>query len=236
MISIFDLEKKFGKLEILKKINLEIAEGKITAIVGSNGSGKSTIMKSILGLVKPDRGEIVVDGITINDNYSYREKIGYMPQIARYPDNLSIIEVVSMLKDLRNSELEINPEILDAFNLYSELEKPFRTLSGGTKQKVNVLIAFLFNPKILFLDEPTSGLDPVSSSNFKDMIRNEKEKGKTIVLTSHIMSDIQELADDIAFLIDGKIKFNGTIDSFLFDRREESLERAIARLMTEVPA
>jgi len=236
LISIFDLEKKFGKLEILKKINLEIAEGKITAIVGSNGSGKSTIMKSILGLVKPDRGEIVVDGITINDNYSYREKIGYMPQIARYPDNLSIIEVVSMLKDLRNSELEINPEILDAFNLYSELEKPFRTLSGGTKQKVNVLIAFLFNPKILFLDEPTSGLDPVSSSNFKDMIRNEKEKGKTIVLTSHIMSDIQELADDIAFLIDGKIKFNGTIDSFLFDRREESLERAIARLMTEVPA
>lgn len=235
MISIFELEKKFGKLEILKKINLEIPAGKITAIVGPNGSGKTTLIKSILGLVKPDSGKIIVDGVTVNGNYSYREKIGYMPQIAKYPDNLSIIDVVSMLKDLRNSETELKPEILDSLNLYSELEKPFRTLSGGTKQKVSALIAFLFDPKILFLDEPTSGLDPVSSSNFKDKIILEKQKGKTIVLTSHIMSEIQELADNIAFLIDGKIKFYGAIDSLLINKQEESLERAIARMMTEVP-
>ncbi len=234
MIRIENIEKKFGNVTALRKIDLEIRSGKVTAIVGPNGSGKTTLIKSILGLVKPDSGKIFVDGKFVNGDYSYKRHIGYMPQIARYPENLKVNEVISMIKDLRNSDSEINPELLEAFNLYKEMNKPFRTLSGGTRQKVSVLIAFMFDPQILIFDEPTSGLDPVSSSYFKDLVRKEKQKGKTIILTSHIMSEIQELSDSIVFLLDGKIHFHGSIDNLLAEQEEDKLERAIARMMTEV--
>lgn len=233
MISIENIEKKFGNIEVLKKINLEIKSGRVTAIVGPNGSGKTTLIKSVLGLVKPDSGKIFVDGKLVNGDYSYKNQIGYMPQIARYPENLKVNEVINMIKDLRNSDVEINPELLETFNLYKEMNKPFRALSGGTRQKVSVLIAFMFDPQILILDEPTSGLDPVSSSYFKELVSKEKQKGKTIILTSHIMSEIQELSDSIVFLLEGKIHFQGSINALLADQEEDKLERAIARMMAE---
>ena len=234
MIKISNLEKRFGKLEVLKKVSVEIQPGKVTAIVGPNGSGKTTLIKSILGLVKPDSGTIEVNNQIVNGDCSYKNDIGYMPQLARYPENLSVDEVIKMIKDLRNSEAEVNSELLDGFNLYKEMEKPFRNLSGGTKQKVSALIAFMFNPKILILDEPTAGLDPVSSSFFKDVINKEKEKGKTIILTSHIMSELEELSNDIAFLLEGKIKYHGSVDDLLINKSKNNLERAIASMMCEV--
>ncbi len=231
MISIINLDKKFGKIEVLKKVNLEISSGMVTAIVGPNGSGKTTLIKSILGLVKPTAGQIVINGRLITGDYLYRKQIGYMPQIARYPENLTINEVIQMIKDLRNSNCEINNDIIEAFSLYKEMNKPFRSLSGGTKQKVSALVAFLFNSEILILDEPTSGLDPISSSYFKDFINAEKQKGKTIILTSHIMSEIEELSDEIAFLLEGKIRFKGSVNSLLVNEGEVRLERAIASMM-----
>lgn len=233
MIEIKNLVKKFGKTEVLKGINLSVAAGKVTAIVGPNGSGKTTLIKSILGLVRPTSGVIEVDGENIADGFNYRNKIGYMPQIARYPENLTANELISLVKDLRNSNDLSTPQLVQAFNLSNQLEKPFKSLSGGTKQKVSAIIAFTFNPKIYFLDEPTAGLDPVSSSFFKDLVLKEKQNKKTIVLTSHIMSEVQELADEIVFLLEGEIRFKGTIDSLLKNQKETKLERAIAELMNE---
>jgi len=233
LISIVNLEKKFGDLEALKNINLEIEPGKVTAIIGPNGSGKTTLIKSILGLVKPEGGKIFVNNNLVNGDYSYKKDIGYMPQVARYPENLKVIEVINMIKDLRNSNVEIDNDLLEAFNLKVELNKPFRTLSGGTRQKVSAIIAFMFDPQIIILDEPTSGLDPISSSYFKDLVYKEKEKGKTIILTSHIMNDIQELSDSLAFLLEGKIRFHGSISSLLKNQEENRLERVIARMMME---
>ena len=143
MISIVNLEKKFGDLEALKNINLEIEPGKVTAIIGPNGSGKTTLIKSILGLVKPEGGKIFVNNNLVNGDYSYKKDIGYMPQVARYPENLKVIEVINMIKDLRNSNVEIDNDLLEAFNLKVELNKPFRTLSGGTRQKVSAIIALI---------------------------------------------------------------------------------------------
>lgn len=231
MIEIKNLKKIFGKSEVLKGINLSIESGKVTAVVGPNGSGKTTLIKSILGLVKPTYGSIVVDGENIHNNFVYRNKIGYMPQIAKYPENLTANELLSLVKELRSTADAGSSELIKSFKLSEEVEKPFKNLSGGTKQKVSAVIAFAFDPKIYFLDEPTAGLDPVSSSFFKDLVLKEKQNKKTIVLTSHIMSEVQELADEIVFLLEGEIRFKGTIESLLRDQNETKLERAIAELM-----
>ena len=233
MIEIVNLKKQFGKTVALNNVNFSIGSGKVTAIVGPNGSGKTTLIKTILGLVKSTAGSIEVDGTKINGDYLYRNKIGYMPQVARYPENLTATELLSLIKDLREPVENFEDEILSSFKLSTEMDKPFKSLSGGTKQKVSAVIAFAFNPKILILDEPTAGLDPISSSYFKDLVLKEKEKAKTIILTSHIMSEIQELADEIIFLLEGEIKFKGTIDSLLQHKGETKLERAIAELMNQ---
>jgi len=232
MIKITGLNKKFKKQEVLKSLDLTIETGKVTAIVGPNGSGKTTLIKSILGLIKPTTGKIEVDGEDISGNFTYRNKIGYMPQIARYPDNLTANELLSLVSELRENDDIASKKLINSFNLFGELEKPFKNLSGGTKQKISAIIAFSFDPLIYFLDEPTAGLDPVSSSFFKDLILEEKTKNKTFILTSHIMSEVQELADEIVFLLEGEIKFRGTLDDLLKDSRESKLERAIAEMMT----
>lgn len=232
MIDISGLNKLFGKNRVLKSINISIEKGNITAIVGPNGSGKTTLIKSILGLVRASSGKITVDGKNILNNYTYRNRIGYMPQAAKYPDNLTSVELLSLVSDLREKKENRVDNLIQLFKVQNEMNKPFKSLSGGTKQKISAIIAFAFNPDIYFLDEPTAGLDPVSSSSFKDLILKEKSENKTVVLTSHIMSEIQELADEIIFLLDGEIKFKGKVEDLLTNKNESKLERALANLMS----
>ncbi|MBE0571379.1 MAG: ABC transporter ATP-binding protein [Ignavibacteriaceae bacterium] len=233
MITVKNIAKDFGKNKVLKGINLTIDEGKVTAIVGPNGSGKTTLIKTILGLVRPTAGTIEVDGAEVKDDYLYRNKIGYMPQIARYPENLTGSEIISLIKSIRESSFYSDEEMRASFKLDREMEKPFKNLSGGTKQKISALIAFAFNPKIIILDEPTAGLDPISSSYFKDLVLKQKGQKKTIILTSHLMNEVQELSEEIVFLLEGEIKFKGSVKSLLEDKKETKLERAIAELMNQ---
>ncbi len=231
MITITQLEKRFGRLHVLRGLDLEIRPNQVTAVLGPNGAGKTTLIKSLLGLVKADSGSITIAGQKINGDASYRSKIGYMPQNARYPDNLSVEEIIEMVKDVRGTGDETDEELFHAFNLKTEMHKKFKTLSGGNRQKVSAVLAFLFRPDIIFLDEPSAGLDPVSSSCLKDKIAREKEAGKTIILTSHIMSEIQELADKVVYILDGVIHFEMTVNQLLETTGERTLERAIARKM-----
>ena len=233
MITFKNLEKKFGKFHVLKNISLVVQPGKITAIVGPNGSGKTTIIKSILGLVKPDSGDILIDDKSILDKYLYRNNIGYMPQSASFPENLTVQEVIKMIADLRNNIIDVESNLIETLNLIPEMNKQIKNLSGGNKQKLSAYIALIFNPSIIILDEPTAGLDPVASSNFKQRILEERTKGKTIILTSHIMSEIEELADNILFLIDGRIVFDGEVKDLIESTGEHKLEKAIANMMTE---
>lgn len=232
MIEITQLEKTFGRLHVLRGLDLKIERGTVTAIVGPNASGKTTLIKTILGLIKPDDGHIVFDGKKLNGAFQYRERIGYMPQAARFPDNLNAREVITMLKDLRHQPGTLDEELLQAFDLESEMGKPLRTLSGGTRQKISAVIAFLFRPDVLILDEPTAGLDPVASSILKDKILRERDAGTTFILTSHIMSEIEELADNIAFLLDGTVRFAGSTTAIKATTGQPRLERAIAQLLT----
>ncbi|MCF7824671.1 MAG: ABC transporter ATP-binding protein [Candidatus Marinimicrobia bacterium] len=232
MIRIKGLSKSFGKLKVLRSLNATIQDKKITAIVGHNGSGKTTLIKCILGLDKLDSGKILIDGFNLNGDWSYRKHIGYMPQMAQFPENLTGEELLDMIIDIREQPEHTKEVLVEHFKLKTELKKPLKHLSGGTRQKINVILALMFDPQLLLLDEPSSGLDPVSSSLLKDMIMMEKARGKTIIITSHIMSEIQELADTILYLVDGQIIFDGPVLELIRQSGEKNLERAVAKMMS----
>ncbi len=231
MIVIRDLRKRFGALEVLRGIDAEIRCGHVTGVVGPNAAGKTTLIKSILGLSRPDRGYIEVGGVRINGDESYRGRIGYMPQIPRYPSNLTGTELLSMLCDLRPDAQALDEELIGSFRLADELPKKLTNLSGGTKQKINAVAAFLFTPELLILDEPTAGLDPRSSSVLKDKILAERNAGRTLLITSHLMSELEELADEVIFINEGKVRFSGSVNQIKEMTRQANLERAIAELM-----
>ncbi|NNE48278.1 MAG: ABC transporter ATP-binding protein [Rhodothermales bacterium] len=234
MIEIGELTKTFGKLPVLRGVDLRIPQNCVTSIVGPNGAGKTTLIKCLLGLTRPDSGVISVDGHQLNGDWAYRSEIGYMPQHAHFPENLTGREIIRMITDLRGRNDLPDSTLLDQFELESDLDKPFQTLSGGTRQKVSAVIAFLFEPKVLILDEPTAGLDPVASSVLKDRILQEREAGRTIILTSHIMSEVEELSDRIVFLLDGAVYFDGQVKDLKEQTGQSRLERAVAQLLTRL--
>ena len=231
MININNLKKSFAKNDVLKGVDLHLDKGMIIAIMGPNGSGKTTLLKSILGLVKPDGGDIYVNNIHVNGNCDYRKFIGYMPQNCCFPENLKVKEVISMLKDVRGNHTVYDEDLIDSLGIVDLYDKSIGTLSSGTRQRVNGSVAFLFNQEIIILDEPTAGLDPVSAEIFKKKILAEKEKGKLIIITSHIISEVEELADRIIFLLEGKIHIDSTVEELIKKSGEINLNKAIAKLM-----
>jgi len=235
MIRVEKLQKRYGRLEVLRELDLEIETGKVTAILGPNGAGKTTLIKSLLGLVRPDGGEMTIDGKRVEGS-EYRREIGYMPQAARYPENLTVEEILHMIKDLRGRFDYLDEELIELFDLEKQFEKPFKTLSGGNRQRVSAALAFLFRPRLLFLDEPTAGLDPLGSSYLKDKILKERAAGTTVVLTSHVMSEVEELADTVVYMLDGKVYFESSVADLLAETGEGTLERALARKMLRAAA
>lgn len=231
MVSIQNLHKKFNKNSVLSGVNLEINEGGIFAVLGPNGSGKTTLIKSILGMVIPNKGHIAVLGKPIKNHSDYRHKIDYLPQIANFPSNLKVKELIKMIKDLRGETNE-EEHLIHLFKLEPFLNKKLGNLSGGTKQKVNIVLTFMFNSPLIILDEPTTGLDPISLIRLKNLIQKEKEKGKTLLITSHIMSFVEEVSDEIVFLLEGKIYFKGTIAELKTKTNQPDFEHAIASILT----
>lgn len=230
MVSIQNLHKQFNKNIVLSGIDLEIKKGGIIAILGPNGSGKTTLIKSILGMVIPTKGEISVLGKNIKNNSTYRNKIDYLPQIANFPNNLKLKELIRMIKDLRRDSPN-DEALIELFKLDPFLNKKLGNLSGGTKQKVNIVLTFMFDSPLIILDEPTTGLDPISLIRLKKLIQEEKDKGKTILITSHIMSFVEEVSDEIVFLLEGKIYFKGSISELKKKTEQPDFEHAIASIL-----
>jgi Cu-processing system ATP-binding protein len=233
MISIKGIRKKFRKLQVLSDINAEMKKGQVVALIGPNGSGKTTLIKSILGLVKPDQGMIYCNDVDITESVQYREQIGYMPQIGRYPDNMRVGQLFKLIKKIRRNEKNVDEELFYKFKLDTILQKPMRTLSGGTRQKVSAALAFLFDPEILILDEPTAGLDPLSAEILKSKIISQKEKGKLILITSHVLSDLEELSTDVMYMHEGKVLFHKSMSDLLQETGEDKLAKSIARVMKD---
>ncbi|MBK5208636.1 MAG: ABC transporter ATP-binding protein [Flavobacteriaceae bacterium] len=235
MIEFKNLHKRFGKLVVLDGLDLEISKGGIFAILGPNGSGKTTLIKCLLGMVIPNKGDMIFDKKSVLQQWSYRNNLNYLPQIANFPPNLTVIELINMVKNLRPKDAN-DGELIELFGLKNFLDKKLGNLSGGTKQKVNIVLTFMFDSELIILDEPTNGLDPIALIRLKEIIQKEKDKGKTILITTHIMSFVDEVADEIVFLLDGKIYFKGTIETLKKQTNNDNLEHAIANLISKQDA
>lgn len=233
MILIENLCKNFGKLIVLDQVNLNLNAGKSYAFVGPNGSGKTTLIKSILGMVKPTAGIIQFDGKDIANEWKYREQIGYMPQIGRYPENMRIGELIDMMKNIRKDMKTVDEELIDSFKLYKIYDKRMHTLSGGTRQKVSASLAFLFHAPVLILDEPTAGLDPISVEILKEKILYERRRGKLMIITSHILSDLDELSTEMIYIFEGKVQYNNSIEALKLETNETKLNKAVTTLIKQ---
>lgn len=233
MIWIKKVDKAFGKTRALIDVELDMKRGRSYALIGPNGSGKTTLIKSILGLVVPTGGEILFDGRSIANDWKYREHVGYMPQIGRYPENMTIGQLIDMMKNIRKGAANLDESLIEEFRLQKIFHKRMHTLSGGTRQKVSAALAFLFDPPVLILDEPTAGLDPVSVEVLKEKIQWEKERDKLLIISSHILSDLDDLTSDIIYIYEGQVHYNNTIKALKEETRETRLGKAIATMITQ---
>lgn len=231
MIRTQNLNKSFGRLAVLKDINLHCQRGQCVALIGPNGCGKTTLIKTILGMVIPSSGNVFFNEKNIRLDDDYRRQIGYMPQIGRYPDNMKIGQIIDMMKDIRRAGTGLDEDLVKAFRLESMFGKRMRTLSGGTTQKVSATLAFLFRPDVLILDEPTAGLDPLASETLKEKIIAEKNKGRLVLITSHLLNELDDLVTELIFMQEGRIMFHKPVQELMAETGEEKISRSIAHIL-----
>lgn len=233
MISIFDLHKNYGKFQVLKGINLTVASGSVLGLVGPNACGKTTLIKCLLGLVNFSQGKINIQNYDTKSGDHYKKMIGYMPQNPDFPKNLKIQEIFQMMADLRDQSPQFKDELIECFSLKKSLEKPFGVLSGGTKQKVASVSALMFDSPVLILDEPTVGLDPLSGAVFKEIVRQRAKKGAAIIIVSHVLSELEQVASDIAFIFEGKVFIKTSLEDLRKKSFDSSLERTVVEIFNE---
>lgn len=233
MIIIDNLSKSFKRTVALKNLSVQFELGQGVAIIGPNASGKTTLVKCILSMVHSDKGSINFFGKDIKINRDYLSQIGYMPQIGRYPDHIKVGQVFDLMQSIRKKidNPPLDTELIEQFQLKESWHKAMRTLSGGTRQKVSAALAFLFSPTVLILDEPTAGLDPLATETLKTKIISELKAGKLVLITSHIMSDLEELSSHILYLHEGEKKFFQPIEALQAITGEQRLSKAIAQIM-----
>ncbi len=236
MIGFEAVSKRFGRRSVLQELDATVPPGAVTALVGPNGAGKTTLLKLLLGLARPDHGRITFDGTPIGRDPSYRARIGYMPQIVRYPAHQSGRDLLAMLQAIRGGDAVPDLSLAEAFELGDQFDRPLGVLSGGTRQRVNAVLALAFRPALLVLDEPTAGLDPVGSRVFKDRLIAEREAGCTVLITSHVLPELEELADRVLFLSEGRAAWQGEAAVLKRQTGASSLERAITRLLSGMPS
>lgn len=230
MIEFSNIHKHFGRQEVLKGINLKLNREGITAVLGPNGSGKTTLLKCFLGMVIPSTGDITLEGQSVLRQHHYRKRISQVSQIVHFPENLTPHELIRMSKDLRPGTTR-ESFFIEMFELQSEMHKKMSTLSGGTRQKVNLLLGLMHDNEVIILDEPSNGLDPVAFLNLKTFLREEARSGKLILITTHTLSFVEEIAEHVVFLLDGQVYFHGRLDKLIELENGHNLETAIAHIV-----
>ena len=183
-------------------------------------------------MVLPDGRSIYWKGYILKNRYSYRNDIAYIPQIAYYPENLTVRELLKLIAGFRKKSVEAD-RLIDIFRLNPFLNKRMGTLSGGTRQKVSIVQAFMLDCDLYIMDEPTTGLDPLALSTFKELVEELVSRGKTVLLTTHIMSLVEELASEIIYLLDGKVYFQGAPAALKAEWKADTIEKSIARILSD---
>ena len=205
IIIVKDLVKKYGTFEAVKGISFEVMEGEIFGILGPNGAGKTTTLEIIETLRKKTSGEVIVDGFDIDKQpQEIKNIIGVQLQAAGYYPNLNLKQIIDLFSGLYNRDVD-GMALLDTVNLRDKAKNKFKELSGGQKQRFSIATTLINQPKIIFLDEPTTGLDPQARRNLWELIKQLRQKGATVVITTHYMDEAEELCERVAIVDSGKI-------------------------------
>jgi ABC-type multidrug transport system ATPase subunit len=217
--------KRYGAFVALQPVSFELAGGEVLAVVGSNGAGKTTLIKSIMGLIRCD-GSIRINGIDIRKNgKAARRFAGYLPQNPAFHGDMTVSETAAFYGQLRKVGASEAQVAIEAVGLMEHADKPVGALSGGMRQRLGLAVARLGEPKLLILDEPTSGLDPTARREFRQLVREEREAGRTVVLSTHWLEDIPLMADHVLALKDGHTQYFGSASGFASDSGSRLLLR-----------
>ena len=211
-VELNNVTKKFGKFTALKDVNLQVAKGEVFAFIGPNGAGKSTTIRTMLGILQANEGSVKIFGKDAwKDAVAIHKRIAYVPGDVNLWPNLTGGEVIDLFVNLRGSHDKVlRDRLIRDFNL--DPTKKCRTYSKGNRQKVALIAAFASDVDLYILDEPTSGLDPLMEQVFQECVLEQKDKGKGVFLSSHIMSEVERLCDRVGIIRDGEVVQVGTLD------------------------
>ncbi|MFA9463353.1 MAG: ABC transporter ATP-binding protein [Velocimicrobium sp.] len=220
MLEIRKLYKYFNAFPALDGLNLEIKKGELFGFVGPNGAGKTTTMKIVSGLLKADAGMVLVDGINVSkDVKKLKEKIGYMPDFFGVYDNLKVVEYMEFYASIygieRKREKLLIYELLELVNLLEQSENYVDALSRGMKQRLCLARCLIHDPELLILDEPASGLDPRARFEMKEILMNLNHRGKTIIISSHILPELSQMCSTIGIIQKGTMVLKGTVEEIM---------------------
>jgi len=219
MVKISHLTKKYKNIKALDDLSLEIKKGTIFGLLGVNGAGKTTLLSILNGLINFDEGEIYVDGMKLSQEKKKIKSISsIIPQHLAFYENLSVKENLDFFADIQNASQEDYTKAVEVNSLSSLLSKKASTLSGGQKRRLNIAIGLLNNPQIIYFDEPTVGIDPKSRNEILDSIKNYKKLGITVVYTSHYMTEIEKICDEVAIISEGKLVEQDSLENLLSNK------------------
>lgn len=212
VINIDKLTKDYGNGKGVFDVSINIKQGEVYGYLGPNGAGKSTTMRHLMGFSKPQSGKVsIYDMDCWKDQKKIQNKLGYLPGEISFPDDMTGMEYLKLISKMRNMrDFTYAEKLLEVFEINPKTG--IKRMSKGMKQKIGIVAAFMHNPDILLLDEPTSGLDPLMQNRFIELVEHEKNKGKTIILSSHIFEEVEKVCDRIGMIRDGKLIKEVTID------------------------
>lgn len=227
ILTLNNVSKKFGNKQVVKNLSFEVPQNKVYGFIGKNGAGKTTTMKMILGLVKADEGEIMVNGerVTFGQNTT-NKYIGYLPDVPEFYGYMTpgeYLKLCGKITGMTDAEIKTrSDELLELVGLGEE-KKRIKGFSRGMKQRLGIAQALLNSPKLLICDEPTSALDPVGRKEILDVLSKVKEQ-TTVIFSTHILSDVERICDEVAFLHDGNIVLKGSLDEVKSIRKSSSVQ------------
>ncbi|MEN9571548.1 MAG: hypothetical protein RL172_2779 [Bacteroidota bacterium] len=225
IISVKNLTKTYGSFKAVKGISFEVAEGEIFGLLGPNGAGKSTTLEIIETLRDKSGGEVMVNGFNLDTHPGEIKKIiGVQLQTAGFYPGLTLVELVHLFAGLYNKQTDATA-LLKLVNLEDKAKNKFKELSGGQKQRFSIATTLINEPKIVFLDEPTTGLDPQARRNLWQLIKDIRDKGTTVIITTHYMDEAEQLCDRIAIMDEGNIIALNTPDQLIDELVATGFER-----------
>lgn len=225
IISVKNLVKNYGSFNAVKGISFDVYEGEIFGLLGPNGAGKSTTLEIIETLREKTSGEVIVDGLNLDEQPNeIKKRIGVQLQTSGYYPGLNLLQLIELFCGLYNRE--VSPmELLETVNLKDKARAQFKNLSGGQKQRFSVATTLINNPRIIFLDEPTTGLDPQARRSLWELVKNIRERGTTVIITTHYMDEAEYLCDRVAIIDAGQIVALETPDKLIDNLVETGFER-----------